>query len=410
MEKRLFILSFVMFFYSCLQNKPTVGEHGDVDEFKDYLKISYDSEQAKTFDQSGLIDTVIYLPLETRRDCEFSHIDQLEVSKSHFIILDKGANEIFFYDKKGRFVNKISPYNKDIPTPYQAIQRISIDKKKGVLAFNDIHSDKIYEFDLDAKFLNQRTRTISDDNKNDFHVFDHNEISLNYFYSAAVEKQDQLPAITVKNNSNNNTFNYLYYNPNIIDHEDFIGLNKYFYDSNLNYLLIAKPYDYTIYRYDTKNILTKYFTLELPAERSLPEDFISSEFYSAKRIKYLKGNHAVIYSIADIYEAGNWMSLRTYSTGNITNYLYYKTNKKLLDLNYIVSTNRTYFLPIIGREILGVDRDYFVSTVPCALLIKFITEEIGKKDYWNSLPESLKAIYKAGNDQNNILLLTKLKS
>ncbi|QQT55325.1 6-bladed beta-propeller [Sphingobacterium multivorum] len=396
------------FIFACSQRDVSVEKNNEVDKAKEYFTIDFESNLLKS-DRGDLIDTVIYLQLATAKGHEISNIDQLEITTNNYIILDKDANEIFFYNKKGEFVRKISPNNKDIPIPFKAIERFNVNKETSIISFNDVHSDRLYLFDLNAKFVQVRTKKNSDYNS-DFQYIGNKEIILDYFDADSKYANDAyLPTITISNNNTKKTHGYIYYNPQIIDYKDVIGLSKYFYDSNMDYLLISRPYDYTIYRYDSVNALSKYFTLNFPADKSLPSDFVTSKSYTGKRMRYLKQNNSVIFNISNIYEIGNWVSLKTNSSRQLITYLYNKNQHKLVDLSKVISTKKSNLLPVFSGEILGTDGQYFYSSLTAASVIRYITQGIGKEGYWDSLPISLKTIFNAGNNQNDILLITKMK-
>src|SRR5690606_395697 len=182
MHKLPFI--YLTFYFSCICCNPSnqsdeIDGHLKMDTA--YFEIDFDAKNIQTSYSKDIIDTAIYLQLETTSESEFSEITQLEVTGKYYILLDKEANGIFFFHKNGSYAKKISPSNTDVPIPFERVLRFTIDPYMGILSFNDIHTDNIYQFDLEGNFIDIRKKTERDYYRDDFALFQGYELSLNLF-------------------------------------------------------------------------------------------------------------------------------------------------------------------------------------------------------------------------------------
>jgi hypothetical protein len=73
---------------------------------------------------SEIIDTVIYIPLETNKECLIGRIDKIIQHNNVFYICDRITNTLFLFDKNGKFKSK---YNKIGRGPYEYLSLEDID-------------------------------------------------------------------------------------------------------------------------------------------------------------------------------------------------------------------------------------------------------------------------------------------
>ncbi|MBE8714800.1 6-bladed beta-propeller [Sphingobacterium hungaricum] len=400
-----FLISYLIIFSQCSNSTVSRKETLEVD--RNYFEIIYNYEDL-VVDAKEIIDTLIYLPLETTSESEFYEISQLEITEEYFYILDRTSNSIYIYDIHGNFIKKISSLNEDVKIPFQKILRFTIDPSINKLSFNDVQSSNLYEFDLEGNFVTMAEKRPIDYLKSDYSLLQGHEIALDLFNE--IEKTtENHPSVLVSKN-NKILFSNLDYDPTVINNSEIIGNKKYFYKSHSDYILFTRPYDYNIYKYDTVNGITKYSQVFFSTEHSLPEDFIDNVNYKSKRIPYIKQNKSIVYKLTDIYETEHFITYRIF-TSNFSKFIIFnkKTGEKL-DLNQIISDTTTRYLPIFGNYIHGVKNNYFVSSLSPKHVITQITHKMNFANYFKNLPLSTQEIFNKGNNQNNVLVLTKLKN
>lgn len=408
--KRL-ILSFLLPFFFCISCDSTRNNNRDnlIEMDSAYFEIDLSAKSLPTPSSQEIIDTVIYLQLETNSESEFSQITQLEVIEKYYIILDKEANGIFFFHKDGSYAKRISPFNRDIPVPFERVLGFTIDPYRDILSFNDIHTDKIYRFDLEGNFVDIRKKTEQDYYKDDFSLFQGYELSIDLFNHRTEKKKKAYPAVVVQKDQTSK-IETLPYHPNTISYSEIIGNEKYFFRKDSLYLLFCRPYDYIIYKFDSNNMLTEYAQVVFPPEKRLPEDFLTNDRYKGKREQYIQNNTSIRYSISDVYESGNWITFRTFSKTIMQFFLFDKSTRQIFDPSKLISDSSTYYLPVFGTKIHGVDSNYFISSLSAVHLIHRVSSHIGKEGFMDKLPESLKNVFHRGNNQNEVLVLTKFKN
>jgi len=81
----------------------------------------------------------------------------------------------------------------------------------------------------------------------------------------------------------------------------------------------------------------------------------------------------------------------------------------LINFRKYISDSSTLYLPIAGTDVLGVDNNRLISAIPSKRMIQALNTNIGISGYLASLPDHLREYYKQGNNQNPVLVLTKLK-
>lgn len=76
---------------------------------------------------SQLIDSVVYIPLETSENCLIGRISKIVYSERCFYILDDTANCLFKFDESGRFLSKYDHVGKG-PFEYIKLCDFNLDR------------------------------------------------------------------------------------------------------------------------------------------------------------------------------------------------------------------------------------------------------------------------------------------
>lgn len=105
--------------------------------------------------QSDLIDTIIFLPLETTEESVFGYIDKLLMSDDRIIIKD-GDGRFLIFDDKGNFISKSIKGNG--PGEINKLWDIAFDdKRQYIIAYQ---SDHLSYFDKNGNFIEKKRSPI----------------------------------------------------------------------------------------------------------------------------------------------------------------------------------------------------------------------------------------------------------
>lgn len=385
----MYIFIAIISFFLTIERNTIDTINNDVKE----LRIS--PQHAETKELTKLFESISYLPLQLIKGEEIDEISQLEITKNQYIILDKQQNVIFFFDKQGKFLNKISPNDQHINPKYVEIRSFSIDQKHDLLFFNDIGSQYLYKFKLDGTFLDVMEKT---DFSVDQYVI-YNEKVINYYnYSKSTN-------IILRDKENKKIIStILKFDTTLFDSEqDVFSLNKILHQSSLNESVLTLPYDYKSYSIGDNNELFEAIKFVFPINLSLPNDFLSNIIYKGNRFLFIKNNPSVIYCIKDVYFNKNWITLCLMSNVSINTYLYNTETMELYKLNNAPQISLGFEL-FHTNDILGIEDNKLISSVNSGLL-----KEIYKKSpllKGSKLPNHMKRIFKEKKDTEILMFFT----
>ena len=404
MRFRKYTCSIIILFFiiSCTNN--TVSDI-DVSDHEDFYDLYIDPTENASLRTKDFVDSIQFIPLETTNESEFSEIVQIEALPERYIILDKNTSEILFFNKQGRFIKKISPQSKELPTPYKNIAYFAIDRIDNKLYFNDLESMNKYEFTLDGNFIGLDKKKEIDYTIREIHYL--NGYRLSYFgYRSFLKDQKKSHNVAVFKDDGV-IKSYLSFDASKINRDDVYGSRKYFHRSDGS-LFFTLPYDANVYGFSDSGEMFRAFHFDFPNRLSIPQDFTTHKKYFKKRKRFIKENGNKIYLITDFYKMDRHLAFRLVGGKYSSEFLYDLTKKTTISLTKYVSDSTTYFLPIIGGKILGVDEGRLLSSFSAKQFVEIINKR-GRGSDIPSLPKDIIKIYEQGNDQNPILLLTTFK-
>lgn len=99
---------------------------------------------------SDLVESVEYIPLETKDNCLIGHISCFDVSKNYILLYCSQTNNVFLFKRDGRFVAKIGSSGQG-PQEYLRLNNVFIDETKNELILCSFN--KHLFFSLSGKFL-----------------------------------------------------------------------------------------------------------------------------------------------------------------------------------------------------------------------------------------------------------------
>jgi hypothetical protein len=158
----------LLFFNSCQTDK----EEKRIEMLKDIMaETKIDSSSTWKFTTSGIqdidikngrhntlslkvsIDSVFYVPLETNDNCLIGKIDNIYQDEKNIIIADnRFAKEVFVFDRKGKFLSKISDLG-DGPKQYKSITATAVNFESHEIRILDRISNKILTFDFHGNLI-----------------------------------------------------------------------------------------------------------------------------------------------------------------------------------------------------------------------------------------------------------------
>lgn len=229
--------------FMCLVSLKSYGQMNNAIDTSAIREIRIDPRSA--FDEENYAEDVFssvkFIPLETKKECEFGKIDQLEVTKDFFIILDasvstvnlKVQSAILIYTHEGKFYAKITG---------EDIHYITVNQSSKEISFVNQKTSYYFTYDFSGKLLRKnKTSSFFVD-----FIFLDNDINAYYLGYSTYDKALSLSSekkfhnLVIKDNRNLVTTRYLTFDPRIMSLRDVLGTRKFFYTSDKNTYFI-KP-------------------------------------------------------------------------------------------------------------------------------------------------------------------------
>jgi len=369
------------------------------------LRIPLDNMEGELF--SKLFEPITFIPLETNKLSLFGKIDQLEVTKNFFFILDFDTNCILQFDKSGKYISKIDGGKHNVNKFDQAILSFSVNESKSLILVNwkgGIQSN----FNFDGKLLSE-TKVFKQSGK---YLFP-NDQSISFrlidprggtsFFDLTWMSKDGI--ITSRGLPS-------YFKDQIFSQSDF--LNKQgnifgkIYDTDTS-ILFSRPYDYNIYFISPDSLYVKYKVI-LPVNYSLPVNFTYDPlFYNKRAIYLIRDNPKKVFSISSIYDIHDYLILQLSTSVNSKAYnlVYNKVIDKWVTLSEIESDENNFFFSThyLNRQgIQGIDQDFIYSSIPANEWVQSFKNR--KRITGNSNESSLINISKSITDEANPIIVS----
>lgn len=391
-------------------------------------KLYFDQAYATGAPQSAVFDEVNYIPLETNRESVFGRINQLIVTHKYFIIWDTDTDAIYFFDKEGKFLKKLSDKR-------NTIKSIQLDKNKNALLIVQLSksylpSQKQIQSALDNPFKNSALKYYKS------FYYDLNDI--NAAKTSPIKNLDFIMANPIILNSKYWAFSYIYANKgwdDITDYElkvsdgnkivqSFFPYSRQkssiFYGSpqkisfyntlNPSYLLFTRPFNYSIYKFSMDTLIEAYQVV-FPMANTLPNSFFTQNFESRKAFEdYKQKNAGFVWGLDNIVEFKNllFFSIDTWRSFNERNFILNKTTNQFLNYNKISADSSNYFLPPTGYRVQYFDENYLYSSVPSSSMFQSYESSKTRNVQY---PPTLKVFFeKAKQTDNPVIIQIKPKT
>lgn len=146
--KNYYLFLFVLFLsilISCKDKKVATDAKTD---------IHVDVSTAQIRNYEPLLDSVTYIPLETKSECLIGQIGKMYVTPAYIIIFDSKQTEILLFDRKGKFVRKIGTKGRG-PQEYLFFNEICYNAKDQLIYAHERYLDKMFVYNLEGELLKQ---------------------------------------------------------------------------------------------------------------------------------------------------------------------------------------------------------------------------------------------------------------
>ncbi|MBT32253.1 MAG: hypothetical protein CMO01_21535 [Thalassobius sp.] len=307
------------------------------------IKLEIDINENTIDEQLSLkIDKLI--PLQTIEESLFGDLHSLKVFDQKFYLFDRyKGKSLFVFDFNGNFINK----TKLGKGPGELIEPISffIDEKKDQIVVYDQSLSNLFAYDLDLNFIS----------------------NTKYSGGVGINSIDLLDNRGYLVRTHFSDFAYALLDSSFNTKEKFIPDKEYpagqdllnMYSSNGSRYLIIAPHDYYIYEY-ASNLCVKKFFLDFGTYN------LDDEEISRRRVWPLVNSGKKVTAPLGISESESYVWFYVVFDREIKNFLYDKSNGKIIHLNEIFKKNK---LP--KTRIIGIDNNSFIGLINPLDLLAF---------------------------------------
>lgn len=256
----------------------------------DQITIDLDGDVLNYILYSSFVDSIEYIPLETKEECLLGNLRDVMISDSLVLVLNSERTSIFIFNKKGKFVRQIKHIG-DGPGEYVAINQFSYNKNRNriSIASNNL---KIIEYDILGNFKKEfRTSCYI----TDLHLFDNGS----YIISRIQRIDEPNDILLLMDSTGVITKSMLKRNPLYkIDGSALWDFTEF--DNEIHF--ISPQLDNTLYSY-CQDSLKKYLIIKISPE-------VPTDFYEDKPNVLGFGKH---YYRTVYRESRDWLNLAFYS-------------------------------------------------------------------------------------------------
>lgn len=414
MHKTRFFYTFSIVLF-CFIYKPIHGQE----------KIYFEPKSAIAGTQSTFIEYVDAIPLETKPESRFDKYSSLTTTKKYYVILDYSSKKVLIFNKEGRFIKNI-PIKLDISQfryndMEDRMELVTLNKNYTLSAKDNAQIIEHYDEPRNKKYF----RKYFIDLKDSLHFSLHKEkiTSLDILDPVSLTMDMRaINKVTVDKNFEKDTD----YELKIFKNNRL--LNQYFpYDKKKDprYIFdrvyinvspslqphtwwVTHPYDYTIYKLTTDS-LYKVYSVILPMERAMPQDFFTKDFPNKnEKDNYKRQNRKVIKQLfmGDLSQRYLYFSYNGLMF-DFQQYIYDVKTKSIYDNEKIAPDSLTWYLPILKSRSSGAS-NISVSKILAEDALESFTANKAKNIVYPSKLQNYFAT--ARSTDNPILILYRYKN
>lgn len=332
---------------------------------------------------SDLFESIRFIPLETNKESLFSRIGDMQVTEKYFIIYDHNGNNVVIYTKDGKFHAKADLKKAGI----KVLDGFSVNREKGeIMVRNYEKGNRLLSFDFDGNFIKEeRGDSIG-------HFF----MILNGGYIAFenMHKQNGTPDfdLFIADRAGRKVRSELPFGLGRRGMDGGMPISEPFsYSPQKQEYVYTKVGDYAMHFFTGKGIHTSY-KLVLPAEMSLPPDFLTDTSMLGRRYRYVSDNPAKVYKVNRTFALDDCLlfQLDVMGAADRDRILIYNTkNNQCFSMGKVTPDNATFHLPVISRisSVLATDDQYLYISVGAPALNRMHKERQVQVAYDQALTE-----------------------
>lgn len=390
MNKRnlIFLLSFISFLTT--EGQPVFTIRADLDKVRGGTA-------------SQVFDSIRFIPLETTKESLFGSVDQLEVTDSFFIILDRRSQSILVFNRNGKLHKRITTGGGSKYFSYFAIDRHT----NSIVALNN-YAKALLIYDFDG---NLKQKQASPDYLQSLHVFGNGTVLYNLRRPFDLSADVKVPFDLGYAHGYDSIYRYMKpFNPKIVDGQYNILYNPISFSGQGSSCMFSLPFDYTVLQVGDTGIIGRYkFVFPLPY--SLPANFITDSTFTGKRAQFVywdQDNVKKVSAISTVYRLGDYL-LFSLMSGDLSmnrdyNFLYNLKNGDLMSFTKVTGDTASCYLPVLYSAFEGLNAVYnnkVYSSIPGFLLFAFKE----KTDKPVKYPAELQDYFTNGTKSNNPVIV-----
>lgn len=381
---------------------------------------------------SQVFEKVKYIPLETTKESLFGTINQLEISKDHFIILDRATNTILLFNKNGTFHAKLSIKGNDVfsfdyEKEKNRIRVLSTNNKQlagqvrekaetdsaGAIALLK-RFIRVNYYDTNGKSLKVTASKDILTPENLFSVTLPGGFSFSNF-ALAGEEMPPTSAFELNLYKDGQIYkSYFPYNKK----QDIARYGRYLpnpggfsQSQNDTMVYFTRPLDYSIFELTPHSIKEKYRVI-FPMKNTVPEQFYTDKMsQNDRRDFFLRDNPSIVTGLTNIHEREDRLFFKMSNNerwrSRSTSMLYFLKTGRLISMNKLSPDSLSSFLPVFDgpfsyESFKASDKTHFYTYIS-SLRMFGAMESNASKDI--PLPAELENYFKKGDKKDNPIIV-----
>jgi hypothetical protein len=362
-----------------------------------------DPDNSRGGSASLIFDSIRFTPLETTKESLFGTIDQMEVTDSFFVILDRRSSSILIFCRNGKLHKRITTGGGQKYFSYFAIDRTDTSI---VVLNNYANGLLVYDFNGNLK----RKRVCPKDLQA-LYYFKGNIVLYNIRRPFDPTASVQVPFDLAYSKGYDSIYRYFRsFNPKVVDGQYNILYCPINFSGQGGSCMFSLPFDYTVFQINDTGIIDDY-KFVFPLEYSLPANFNSDSSYKGKRAEYVYTNHdnyKKFHTISTVYRLGDYI-LFSAQSGQLTmdgdwNFLYNLKNNDLISFAKATGDSTSCNFPLLYSMFEGINAVYskkIFSSIPAFLLFSFKDKSSEQVNY----PEALSNLFTKGSKNSNPVIV-----
>lgn len=349
----IIVMGIIIALFGC-KNKENLGYDNDLQ----IISIDPQNEEKKTFSQ--IVDTICFIPLETKPDVLIGRISKMRIYGSKIYILDKSVEEcLFVFDITGTFLFKINKTGKG-PGEFIKFSGFCVTEKDEIVV-SDFSGKKILFYNKEGIFIKEEVYT-------DFYPSDIAYLGEDVFAITSYQPSKRIIIMRRNGEIIRKAFNeypglYRFYGNELITGTEIVFFREVFAD--------------TIFRIGRNNIAPEYF-IDFHEKRMLRSYYMSLPITDIRGMSTRiipSGYRYGSYGLVETSEYISFRFLETPAKGNVYWCIYDKLKGKSSYMKVGVEFDDLFGI-IFSPRIKAADDDKFYYSIDSYTFLENIDNTI----------------------------------